>query len=142
MSDSPPHKDLHSFSEQGNQRDLTAKAFKNPHHSHTEYKADSFLMTTVTERSTSQGESSSHGIFSFSRFLSRSLILNHFHSFRDTGKPPPKPQKAKPSQSISGWLCISKRISVHQQQQQQQKKHRTKRFRLLPHPRNMSSSSN
>lgn len=48
MSDSPPHKDLHSFSEQGNQRDLTAKAFKNPHHSHTEHKAYSFLMTTVT----------------------------------------------------------------------------------------------
>lgn len=82
MSDSPLHKDLHSFSEQGNQRDLTAKAFRNPHHSHTEHKADSFLMTTVTERSTSQGGSYSHGIFSFSRFLSHSPILNHFYSYK------------------------------------------------------------
>lgn len=109
MSASPSHEDFHSYSAQGIQRDLTAKAFRNPHHSHTVHKADSFQMTTDTERSTSrEGGCCSRGIFSFSRFLSRSLILNHFYACRNTGKSPPKPQKTvcpKP-QSERFWLAV------------------------------------
>lgn len=76
-------KDFHSYSAQGNPRDLTAKAFSNLHHSHSEHKADSFRMTTDTEISTSQEWSCcSPSIFSFSHFLPRSLILNHFYSCR------------------------------------------------------------